>query len=75
MDYLLTECGIKTTKLDARGSASRCVDAITFEQCKSFETDVIITTVDDIDVINKLKYVSKKDNVYRTDEFLELLRF
>ena len=75
LDYLLTECGIKTTKLDARGSASRCVDAITFEQCKSFETDVIITTVDDIDVINKLKYVSKKDNVYRTDEFLELLRF
>lgn len=75
LDYLLTECGIKTTKLDARGSASRCVDAITFEQCKSFEADVIITTVEDIDVINKLKYVSKKDNVYRTDEFLELLRF
>lgn len=74
LDYLLEECGIHTTELDRKGDKSLCFSAIPLEQCQNFNVDMIINTVDDEQVYNKLsEKIDRKTVLIGVDDFLKII--
>lgn len=70
LDYLLENCDINARKMDAKGKKSGCSETMMMEECKDFDFNNIIVTVDDKTVFNKLIEKSKKKNVVGIDDFL-----
>lgn len=74
IDYLLKKCGIKATLLDRKGPNSGSKNAMTLEQCEDFTADVIILTINDKNVQEKLIDLCGSENkVILVDDFLEIL--
>lgn len=74
LDYLLTECGIDAVKLDQKGKESGCSSAVTMEQCRNFDVDVIIVSIDNEEVFKRLGvYAQGKAKLLGIDQFLEII--
>lgn len=56
--------------MDAKGKKSGSSETMMMEECKDFDFNNIIVTVDDKTVFNKLIEKSKKKNVVGIDDFL-----
>lgn len=73
LEYLLSQCGISTIKLDQKGGNSKCFDAITLDECRNFDVDVIVSTVDDDAVMQELSRRKGKQTILlNVDEFIKI---
>ena len=74
LDYLLSEMGIQAIKLDQKGKNSLCFEAVKLEECRDFNVDIIILTIDNEEAYSKLlEHKNDKTLLVTIDEFLDAI--